>query len=66
MRKSDYQNCPNCGTLVLKSAMADHWIIARHIHSTLLPGSAEHDDRRNYPEAYRQAVPDVLRARRRS
>ena len=66
MRGSKYQNFPNCGTFVLKSAMVDHWIIARHTHSTLLPGSAERDDSRNYPEAYRQAVPDVLRSRRSS
>lgn len=65
MTSSKYRNCPKCGTLVLKSAMADHWIIAGHIHSTLLPGSAEPGDRRRYPEAYQRA-PDVLRSRRAS
>lgn len=53
-----YDNCKRCGALVLPEAMADHWIIAGHLQTALLPGSAEHDDRRTHPAAY---VPNVLR-----
>ena len=64
MRTGKYRNCSNCGALVLKNAMADHWIIARHIHSALLPATAEPGDRQRYPEAY--APINALRSRRAS